>query len=430
MLYHSIEKQASPNNSGSIAHNIGRTGISREAVTPGIPLSGKGIIQGKWRFVPDFMRLDRTKDKYYWDTRYHTDEPDLPPGIARRLRLEKLDAKAGDNNDMSEEQYTLYTSSSGSRNSRSNKYNPFGRFNDNITMSAYIPLDQSAVDFSKVVDEHSDIISWGGDSGTNFPSYVVTKDSDPQKLNLIAADPYGLTYGDGPLLKINAFPLAQKINLPSGRPAKLKFDPEQLAQASVEANQVDSSVISGFKGGRQEEDGQIKIMGVSAGEMARAAGYDGAIDPEFEHDNSPTGKKKHGWEWLHLISYALGGPTQIGPQNAQNLVVGTTAANTTMIMFEDAINSLITEKAIQSAMINVKPIMANEEYIIAGQIVYSISVKLNDGRPVQLDPIHFSALTKSTPYVVTNKYIRTMLREKLNAISTSVPDNTKYDFYH
>jgi|GEM_PF-4228571 len=427
MLQHSIGKQSS---SGSVAHNIGRAGISREAVPSGsVPFSGKGIIQGKWRFVPDFSRNDRTNDKYYWDTRYLTAEPDLPPGIARRLRLEKLAAKAGNNIDMSEEQYTVYTGGGGSNNSRGNMYNPFGRFNDNITMSAYIPVDGSKVDFSTIVDEHSEIIDFGGDTGTNIPAWVITKDSHPQKLNLIAAEPFGFTYGDGPLLHINAFPLAQKVNLPTGVPAKLKFDPEELMMASVEANKIDSSVLSGFKGSRQEEDGQITIMGVSAAEMARAAGYDNAIDPEFQHDQSPSGRKKHGWEWLHLISFALGGPTRIGPQHAKNLVVGTTAANTTMIMFEDAINSLITEKAIQAAMINVLPIMANDEYRIASQIVYSIKVVLNDDREVQLDPVHFSALTKSTPFVVTNKYIRGLLREKLKAMTASVPEKASYDFY-
>ncbi|RFM36041.1 hypothetical protein [Chitinophaga silvisoli] len=429
MLQRSIGNRALQNDSNSVAHNSNKTGISREAVSPDIKNPGVGIIQGKWRFIPDTKRLDRNNDKYYWDTRYHTPEPVLAPGIARRLRLEKLDARAGSDHDMIEEQYTLYTGSSSSGSSRSNKYNPFGRFNDNITMSAYIPRDGATMDFSKIVDEDSSIISWGGDTGTSAPAYVVTKESDPQKLNLIAADPYGLTYGDGPLLHINAFPTAQKIRVPNGLPPKLKFNPDELMHASVEANRIDNSVISGFKGGRQDEDGQIKIMGVSAAEMARAAGYDNAVDPEFEHDKSPTGTKKHGWEWLHLISYALGGPTQLGPQTAENLVVGTTAANTTMIMFEDAINSLITEKVIKAAMINVLAIMADEQYRVAGQIVYSIRILLNDDREVPLDPIHFSALTKSTPFVVTNKYIRAMLRAKLKGITTSVPDNTKYDFY-
>jgi hypothetical protein len=131
---------------------------------------------------------------------------------------------------------------------------------------------------------------------------------------------------------------------------------------------------------------------------------------------TPSGKKKHGWQWLHLIAYALGGPEGIGPQQAANLVVGTTAANTAMIMIEDAINNAIVDPAIpvESARIVAKPVMADPEYLIAGTIVYQVVFTLTGGRKLPDLTLSFDALSTATPYEATNKYFRTLLKEALN----------------
>jgi hypothetical protein len=165
-------------------------------------------------------------------------------------------------------------------------------------------------------------------------------------------------------------------------------------------------------------------MGASAADMAAAAGYDPAIDPEFAADATPTGKRKHGWQWLHMISYALGGPEGIGPQMPQNLIVGTTAANTAMIMIEDAINNAIMDKNIpvRMAHIVVKPLMVEPEYLIADTITYQVMFQLSDQRKLPPITLSFDALTTSTPYDATNNYIRTMLKQLLQqAFATAKP---------
>jgi hypothetical protein len=52
-----------------------------------------------------------------------------------------------------------------------------------------------------------------------------------------------------------------------------------------------------------------------------------------------------GWEWLHLISFQMGGINNF-PQLPENLVAGTYDCNSEMIGLEEAIKTLILDKDI------------------------------------------------------------------------------------
>ena len=154
--------------------------------------------------------------------------------------------------------------------------------------------------------------------GNGIPATVTTVSGT--QLNAMAViPPFGVLYGDGPGLAPDALPArSQRPQLPGGMPPHIKVALDTLRRG-VDAQHIDASVIAGYRGSRKEDVGQIDVMGVSAATVAAAAGYDQAIDPEFAVDPSQAGRNKHGWEWLHLVAYELGGPAATGPQSATNL---------------------------------------------------------------------------------------------------------------
>lgn len=372
---------------------------------------------GTWVFLAAVNR-PREYDAVYWDSE-QLPMPTVVPGIARHLRLTVSRTKLPEEGriEMTEQQYIAFVNGGASTSgSRSNTYNPFGRFNPNLTRSAYLTWQGEQPAMQTVPDGHGEITERGGRLGTtHMPAWVVVDQTLP-RLSAIAIDPFGVTYGDGPPLPQSGLPpTARRIRRPSQVPNRSLFSGLET-QSSVRASSINASTLRGYRGMRGGEQSQISIMGASAGEMAAAAGYDGAIDPEFAHDTTHGGKLKHGWQWLHMISYALGGPTATGPQVATNLVVGTTAANTAMIMVEDAINGLITDGIVASAKVHVKALMANEEYRIAGTIVYSVVFSLRNGQRLPLE-FDFSALTTATPYVATNMYLRQAVKALIQSRS-------------
>lgn len=365
----------------------------------------------------------RSRDAVYWD-REKLPMPAVIPGIARHLRLRVSSTKLPEDGriEMTEQQYIAYVNGGASSSgSRTNTYNPFGRFNPNLTRSAYLTWDGEQLSTRTVPDGHGKITEKGGNLGTTHMPAWVEVDHTATRLSAIAIDPLGVTYGDGPPLPQSGLPAtSQQVRRPRPIPDRARLSGLE-SQSSVRASSIDTSTLGGYRGMRGGEQSQISIMGVSAGEMAKAAGYDEAIDPEFANDTTHGGKLKHGWQWLHMISYALGGPTATGPQVATNLVVGTTAANTAMIMVEDAIKALITDRIVASAKVHVKALMANEEYRIAGTLVYSVMFRLQNGQRLPLE-FNFSALTTATPYVATNMYLRQAVKELIRSRSAEATE--------
>lgn len=398
------------------------------------------VIQRTWQYVYDFDRLDAQNDTYYWDPGPTGQaEPTLAPGAARRFRLVRghLGDPLNGRQVMGEAQY-LFTRAGGTTGrGKGSTYNPFGRFSTQLTQTAYVPrgtppdqLGNLGVTqnpgLGRLVAEHATIAGVDWDEPVFLDGHVYPRRVQVGVgtwLDMVAMDPLGVTYGDGP-------PLATTSSAQRGGQARdvpqLKAVAAELARHGATravVAEIDAGTIQAFSGSRSSEDSQQTVMGVSAGDMAAAAGYDGAIDPEFAADQTTLGKRKHGWEWLHLISYALGGPEAIGPQHAANLIVGTTAANTAMIMIEDAINNAIIDPAIpvKAAKLVVKPIMAEPAYLIAETITYQVSFLLTNGRVLPELTLGFSALSTATPYEATNKYFRTLLKALLDAEAATKP---------
>jgi hypothetical protein len=88
---------------------------------------------------------------------------------------------------------------------------------------------------------------------------------------------------------------------------------------------------------RRGYTGQNEVMnGCSASSVAACAG----IIP-FEFDKVPsTNYGNSAWEWLHLVSFKMGGKDEI-PQQPDNLVAGTYECNSLMISIEEAIKDLV-----------------------------------------------------------------------------------------
>ncbi len=416
-----------------LQRSIGNRAIGR-LVGQHVRQSDARVIQRKWVFVSDTSRFDATNDTYYWDS--SAQMPTVAPGAARRYKLARADSADFPNNlggrlEQTEANYLLFRGGGAStRGGKGDRYNPFGRFSTNLTKAAYVPRNTP---WDKYVDLGTTLFAGLGDlvaehasitavdelaapiesMGYWFPPRVQV--GGTTWLDLLSLDPLGATYGDAPAFtaQSRAGTTGEIADVPT-----LKHVASELAKygatGAVKAV-IDEGVIKAYAGSRKNEDQQYTIMGASAGDMAKAAGLDAAIDPDFAADQTPTGKKKHGWQWLHLISYALGGPTDIGPQNAANLVVGTTAANTAMIMIEDAINNAITDKSIpvKSAILVAKPIMADATYLIAQTITYQVTFTLDDGRALPELTLSFDAMTTSTPFEATNKYFRTTLKAML-----------------
>jgi hypothetical protein len=369
----------------------------------------------QWMFLPEILRNDRARDRYYWDPSGGP-EPAFPPGIVRRFNLTKVDdpsTLSPRDVRFTEAQYLTYAGNTGKAKT---VYNPFGRFSEDVSATAFMPAP--GVAFPQELGaqgEHEEInydVAPTEYIAEGIPAAVVTKTG--KRLNAMSVvSPFGVMYGDGPGLAPSAQPeRARKTQLRGGVPPAIKVALDLLGR-SVEAQHIDAGVIAGYRGSRKEDLGQIEVMGVSAAKVAAAAGYDQAIDPQFAADTSAAGQKKHGWEWLHLVAYELGGPSATGPQSAPNLVVGTKAANTSMIMVEDAIVDAISSKYAKSADVQVLAVLADEEYRVAESIHYVVEFELPDGRRIAMPTIVFSALAVSTPFVAANRYFRELLRQHL-----------------
>lgn len=385
-------------------------------------------LQRKWVFLPDLGRSDRTRDRYYWQGA--APEPEVKPGVVRRFKLEKADPAqlSGSELKWGEAQYLTYVGSAST--ARKDVYSPFGRFSEDVSKTAFLPFVGVTRPDELGGDEHEEIdvdqISVECVSG-GIPATVVTKQGS--KLNAMAViPPWGVMYGDGPLMPSSGGPKrSERARLPAGVPPNIKVALDQLGR-SVEAQHIDKSALSGYQGSRKEDVGQGKVMGVSAAAVAQAAGYDEAIDPEFALDQSPSGRKKRGWEWLHLVAYELGGPSATGPQVPANLVVGTTAANTSMLMIEDAIVNVIRGGLAESADVVVLAVMADEQYRVAETIHYQVRFTLPDKRRADIPVISFSALAVTTPYTAANRYFRQMLRHDLEQASQPADEATPMMF--
>ena len=88
---------------------------------------------------------------------------------------------------------------------------------------------------------------------------------------------------------------------------------------------------------RRAFDSQNAVMGGKSAQQAAAAG--GIIPNEFDKV-APANYGNSAWEWLHLVSFKMGGISN-APQQPGNLVAGTYECNSLMISIEEAIKDLV-----------------------------------------------------------------------------------------
>jgi hypothetical protein len=151
--------------------------------------------------------------------------------------------------------------------------------------------------------------------------------------------------------------------LPSSFTGKAMFFKEVLG------NHLDASLLSSWNGKRKvdgsksqgtvmvDEDDEEGNDESSASKLAKAYGF----------------RKKvggHGWEWLHLVAYSMGG-FQGYPQYPENLVLGTWHANSAHLIIESA------AKALASATHEVIKVNVRADYyegtLCGREIVYELS---------------------------------------------------------
>jgi hypothetical protein len=80
------------------------------------------------------------------------------------------------------------------------------------------------------------------------------------------------------------------------------------------------------------------------------------------------------YEWLHMIAHAMGGPKGTGPQHADNLVVGTDAANTYMIIVEDMVENQINTNRVDKAKVEVTRTPIHNRSWLAKNIRYKVEM--------------------------------------------------------
>lgn len=168
---------------------------------------------------------------------------------------------------------------------------------------------------------------------------------------------------------------------------------------------------------------QIKVMSnVSAKNYAQqwvAPGYLSAL-----------AAKKVKWEWLHLVAYRLaakvrcqynGVEKDFEAQSAENLVLGTAAANGQMIIIEEFIKKLIEEKNLPSVTltINVNLLKANNVhfYHASEKIEYTITWK-NPHSPTGISErqYHFDPFSSIFPPKLYSKANRILEESRMAQI--------------
>lgn len=402
------------------------------------PAVEPAVIRRVWAYQPDLARQNAQHDQYLWFGN-PMEKPTRVPGLATRFRLTPTGDIAGTPADerrlerdtivgnlFSTAAYSNFRGATGGRGQSS--LNPFGRFNTDISGYAYLAFEGPLSQVPQAAPAHAlagqlaiqavsnDMVSLAG--GTAAPTSVTT----PTGIQLvpIASDPFGVTYG--PATETPQLPRQDGQATDTRQPGPLPNAAvpilEALRGAPVAVTAyIDQERVGAFRGGRHSEDSQKKIMGASADDVAAAAGL---VARDEHYDPADTASaRKHGFEWLHLIAYHLGGG-ESGPQVSDNLVVGTTAANTWMIMIETLL-SLVIEDGTASAMtVTVNPSWRVPDLRIAETINYDVHFRLPDGKIVSCN-LSFDALATQTPYEATHRHFREELYRRLQPATAPPP---------
>lgn len=166
-----------------------------------------------------------------------------------------------------------------------------------------------------------------------------------------------ISYGNDVPVLMSDVPISASGTATEGDGGSETIPPSLLSKALlkkvVEGNHIDKKLLNAWNGKRQVDHNK------SQGEVMASASLD---DEELDDEDSDTEANEnlsdpssatslakargfkakvgnHGWEWLHLIAYSMGGFKGY-PQYPDNLVLGTWHANSAHLIIESAVKKL------------------------------------------------------------------------------------------
>jgi hypothetical protein len=148
--------------------------------------------------------------------------------------------------------------------------------------------------------------------------------------------------------------------------------------------------------GRKRSKQQHEVMGGSAGDAAENAGF--------------LKSEGQGWEWLHMIAHSMGGITALGPQVPENLVAGTSEANSQMIVVEEWIKDAVIRSG-GHATLYVGVDMFDTERHIGKRIVYDAEFYNAEAQATTVYHFEFDPLSRRQPLTIKNRSDRYSARE-------------------
>ncbi|HWI52485.1 MAG TPA: DUF4157 domain-containing protein, partial [Symbiobacteriaceae bacterium] len=362
--------------------------LDRFAAPPGGAGPAGKPVQRKWYLSISFKESERFK---FW--RQEGDEARTPAPTQWKNYPEGPDS---DVPAMTIEQYGVSTKGGGTRESSDN-YNPFGRFSRQAA-SSFLPsrdafkpellasvLRALAANDGFIAPEN---VTWSDRrSERGFPvSGTAMVKGQLTALHLVSETAYGAHYADQ--RPENA--RAQVKNLP-GDPSALGLKPGPIEGALKQHSvNLTPEVLKSWKGEERSEQ-QVTVMGASAADAAANAGFD--------RDEGL------GWQWLHLVAHSMGGIAVVGPQVPENLVAGTTEANTQMIIVEEYLKDLV-EKTGLTARLHVAARMYDAVRHIGSQITYDFVLYHDEGTWLEVYHWTFDCLSRQNPVIAENRQVR------------------------
>jgi hypothetical protein len=275
-------------------------------------------------------------------------------------------------------------------------FNPFGRFAV-APLTAFMPAGSTPAEQRTAILERlalkdksfrKIVAPVGTDVYQGFPRHVEVDG----KVTLPLADvtSAGAVYAFG-APQPDARAIAQPTK-PAGNPASLGLVPT-AAQLKYELNfAITPDLIAQWQGQDRSET-QLKVMGASAADAARNAGY--VVNDGTE------------WEWLHMIAHSMGGIGGTTPQDARNLVAGTRECNSEMIIAEEMLKTIVVKTGGKgSARLEVGVEMLDPVRHIASKINYTFVLLNSEGKASIVEHFGFNPLDKTQPQQFKNRAVR------------------------
>lgn len=173
-------------------------------------------------------------------------------------------------------------------------------------------------------------------------------DGSQSRMNFYAADPEA---------RVAVLPEKDQSTLPA-QPATLGSGLTRFPQATKVAGPIRlSKALLAKWSGRRTGSQNSAMFGVSAGNAARASGYD----------------EQQSWQWLHLIAYTMGGRNGTEPNEVGNLAAGLDAANGFHLILENLVKKMVYDDTISDVTVTATANMIPNSFHVCKSIAYQLS---------------------------------------------------------